>query len=754
MYIIFPILISIIFYNVHYILFNKKITKFKSHFIELIILILFSTIFSYTCFKNIKYIYSISFNILNCISLYIIYYYFYNLKCKNSIPKFFFIFLLFALSFYLEIYVFNFHHFETLSNKKENIDLKLSTNIKKTSDKEYIVLNNKDAYIEIKNINKHVKSLKVDICYTNNLPLEIIPSVTDESSNIYFNLSSRNISSIIPQSKYLVFDLVGNTNKIKINLPYLSSGDIFNINEIIINPVVPILFSYIRFMLVWIFLIIIYLIRPSSLFYKYKALDNFKYKKYILATIFTVSILAIFTLVNINPKLKNITYEDYFTAYDQYYKLSESLLHKKFYLEESPNNNLKKLSNPYDKTERQIKIGNNYKWDYAYYKGKYYVYFGIVPCLFLFLPFYIITGTHIPIYVSIFIGGVLCTFSIFYLIKKLIKQYFPNTPFLIYLELSFLMVISSNLLYIFKRPDFYSVPIIYGLFFTFLGLGLWISSLNNNSINKLKLILGSICIGLTLGCRPQLFLSCILGLVIFLPYLKSKKCNKEKIRNVFICFIPIIIIGICLMYYNYKRFNSPFDFGANYNLTTNDMTHKSKSFKRVFLGLFTYLFQPTTINSVFPFINCQSVNSQYLGKLITEPFAGGLIYNNLILFLSLFIFKFKKIFKNKNAFNLALISTILGIIIIIFDTIMSGILPRYIADFSWLFIISTIIIVMQLYDILKKKHQMMFLKVILIFIGAAFIYQFLFLFTDISLLLVDNNPISFYKMSYFLQFWL
>ena len=33
-----------------------------------------------------------------------------------------------------------------------------------------------------------------------------------------------------------------------------------------------------------------------------------------------------------------------------------------------------------------------YKWDRAFYNGKYYCYFGIVPALVFYLPYYLVTG--------------------------------------------------------------------------------------------------------------------------------------------------------------------------------------------------------------------------------------------------------------------------------------------------------------------------------------------------------------------------
>ena len=48
---------------------------------------------------------------------------------------------------------------------------------------------------------------------------------------------------------------------------------------------------------------------------------------------------------------------------------------------------LQKLQNPYDCSQRD---GLTYKWDRAFYSGKYYCYFGIVPALVFYLPYYLV----------------------------------------------------------------------------------------------------------------------------------------------------------------------------------------------------------------------------------------------------------------------------------------------------------------------------------------------------------------------------
>ena len=174
---------------------------------------------------------------------------------------------------------------------------------------------------------------------------------------------------------------------------------------------------------------------------------------------------------------------------------------------------------------------------------------------------------------------------------------------------------------------------------------------------------------LVAGCRPQFLVGSFFCFPIFYSYFKDKKLfTKENIKNIILFCIPYIIVAIGLMYYNYARFGSIFDFGANYNLTTNDMTKRGFVLGRIPLGIYTYLFEPLNFSHEFPFIKPSVIETNYLGKTISENFLGGAISVNILLILSLFVFKFKKYFKNKRLYTVACMSSIMAILVIIMDT--------------------------------------------------------------------------------------
>lgn len=69
---------------------------------------------------------------------------------------------------------------------------------------------------------------------------------------------------------------------------------------------------------------------------------------------------------------------------DQYERMAQSILNGHLYLEyEDVDPRLSEMENPYDPQARK-ELGIYYHWDHAFYNGKYYMYFGIVPVVFCF----------------------------------------------------------------------------------------------------------------------------------------------------------------------------------------------------------------------------------------------------------------------------------------------------------------------------------------------------------------------------------
>lgn len=87
------------------------------------------------------------------------------------------------------------------------------------------------------------------------------------------------------------------------------------------------------------------------------------------------------------------------TSNGQYARLANALLHGHTYLNLPVSPGLKALKNPYSLSARLAigKQGQFSFWDHAFYHGKYYCYYGIIPALIFFVPYQFLTGHYMTV---------------------------------------------------------------------------------------------------------------------------------------------------------------------------------------------------------------------------------------------------------------------------------------------------------------------------------------------------------------------
>ena len=131
-------------------------------------------------------------------------------------------------------------------------------------------------------------------------------------------------------------------------------------------------------------------------------------------------------------------------------------------MDEEPPEWLKTMENPYDKGSRdelQKQTGESYLFDVGYYDGHYYVYFGVVPVVLFYLPFYLLFHANFPTALGILLMGLLFVFGVSVLLFRFAHKHFDSVSLGAYLLLQLACVMCSGVLYIFKFPTFYSMPI-------------------------------------------------------------------------------------------------------------------------------------------------------------------------------------------------------------------------------------------------------------------------------------------------------
>jgi len=460
-------------------------------------------------------------------------------------------------------------------------------------------------------------------------------------------------------------------------------------------------------------------------------------------------------------------------VYQQYGALAHSLLNGRLDLEADPPAELLALDNPYDAGARDAAQINDIHWDHAFYNGRYYVYFGIVPCLLFQLPFEALTGIQNLAYAPCMVLlGLIFLAACFCVVGQAVRRWFPQASAAAYLLAVAAIALGSQFYYLLLRPYIYEYAILCGAALLMLGLWLWLSAASTPVEKRgalvVKLVFGSLCVALVAGCRPQMELFAVLCLPIFWPqYIRQKRLrSKQGITEAIAFVLPVILVALGLMAYNAARFGSPFDFGANYNLTSNDMTHRGFRIGRMAPALFTYFLSLPVVQAVFPYLAGTKMQTNFMGMTITEVFYGGALVSLPLLwaFAALPLLR-RRMARQKDLRAMVLLPVLLAVILAALDCQMAGVLYRYLSDYLtpllfaaalvWLWAESALAPRVQAAASGSILHtvQHMLQGAMLAAVAVGICYSFCVYFAAEPGLL-GQNPALYQNVSRLVQFWL
>lgn len=661
-----------------------------------------------------------------------------------------------ALTLVLELFVFNYKWLGSAFCKTEDVKPSVSSGASVRGNE--ISFSGDSGVIEYHDLNKEIKYLYFKPGNDKEGKASITVSAVDEANSSALSAPERTVVADVKQSQYIRLHFSGEIKDLKITVKGMNGKSITS-DCIALNTHVPLMFSWVRFLIVLFTLMILYILRPKSFIYKYK--PNLKNKYQLAVVILVVIVQSVFFWNMIHYNTNAVKWHQSYENHRQYYNLIESFKDGRVYLTDAPEK-LISLNNPYDIRERE-KEGVDYKWDHVYYDGKYYVYFGALPAVLLYLPYNLITGSNLPNYIAVFIFGIMIMIGILLLLWEIIRKWYRKTPFALYLMLSVVFGAVSGLAYAIQKPDFYLIPSLSALMFALFGLAFWLSAerKTDNGETKLipwRLVLGSLFIALTAGCRPQFLLAAVFGVMLFWNHAFKKRTlfSKEGLKPTISVCLPFIIVGAVVMWYNAARFGSPFDFGANYNLTTNDMTHRGFVFGRTGLGIFTYFLQPFSMNALFPFIHDFSSATAYQGLTLTEKLMGGVLWLYPVLLIGVYGAFKKNVFSDKRAYRMVYFSVIMAVVLGVLDAQMAGLLTRYFTDFVWLLMIASAVTVFAYYDrnVDNIKIRSRVVSITTILSNAAIILAFLSIFAHSEDSIQAANPTLYYTVQHLIAFWL
>ena len=635
------------------------------------------------------------------------------------------------LSLFVEVFVYNFRAIQSSEYKERSLISNAEIiNGYEPENGKYITRSElSPIIIEITDIGEKINNIHINAkAYDkendiSDYTLKI--AATDRANELYItSMPARTIFGDNSLSSYIPMQLSGSSDKLKITISSQKALTV-DIEDISINAPKPFSFDIFRVTFIFALALALYIVRPSSPIYDVK-LGSSKLQFLFTSLVVLAEIMLIYSIISTTGHFKELIA----SHQAQYQQLAESFRHGVLHLETKVPEFLLEMENPYDYALRTAQK-QYYYWDAALFDGHYYVYFGVVPVLLLFLPYNLITNKALPNDIAIFIFAILLIIGCFCLVRQIIKRYFPksNISYATYILLSLLLTNTSGILYIASYPDMYSIPIIAALAFTVCGLSLWLSALSSRRARAVKLALGSLCMALVAGCRPNILLFSFLFFPFFFgeiisAFREKRVFKKESIINALSFATPYILVAAGLMWYNNARFGSPIDFGANYNLTTNDMTSRGFVWERMGVAAFSYLFQLPKITSAFPFIRFCDFDSTYMGITIRESVYGGLLSYSPFLWIGFFIPKFKKTLSKYKVLIPAVMLMAFGVITPLLDAQFAGILQRYFCDFSLMFYLGALFAFLAVMaDAKDEEARNNMRKILLCCIAIAFVYQ-------------------------------
>lgn len=666
---------------------------------------------------------------------------------------------LFGITILMECTLFNYRHWESLRYKVlEEVEIKLGAGIEQIDQGYYKITNPAEAIINLSGFQAHVDNIYLDMKSDENLCIYIELYANDEANHLGIRLGETTIVTTVPASRYTRLHLSGISDyvQIKVNHP---EGFTFYMNSPKLNVIRPFVISTYRVIAIFICGCLITLFWPGkSKIYDTDLIINSFAKRVILTAFIFLHLIIIFLVSQLIKPDKSLSASlEINPAHDLYNELTDALMKGQVYLDRRPPKSLETMDNPYDPGLRyQVVVqeaGENFVVDYAYFNGKYYCYFGPVPAILFFIPARLILGIRCSTWDVVTLCTLLFCLAGFWLVYVLGKKYFKSLSFGLYLLMSSFYIWGSAVVYLVFFGVVYSLPIICGLLLGTTGLACWISAKGEGILKKRYLIMGSIFIALIMGCRLQMAIVLLLAFPIFREELISRQFfSKKGVGNTLCILTPFMIIGIMLMLYNYLRFQSPFDFGANYNLTGNDMTHRGIVFDRIPLAFFCYLFQPLNIIAKYPFMQMVNISNDYLGYTSAEPLFGGFFMMNLISSISLFVFHFKNLLKKNNVYGIAVLSFTFAIIIIMADTQMSGLTQRYMSDFGWLISLCAVLQIFSVEEVMSKQANIFRKAIVVLMFVCVFFNLWNVLIVGRYANIIAENPTVFYAIKYLLPF--
>lgn len=258
--------------------------------------------------------------------------------------------------------------------------------------------------------------------------------------------------------------------------------------------------------------------------------------------------------------------------YSYYYNLlTHGFMKGHLWLDTPADPFLATLKNPWNPQER----GDHGMHDASYFRGRYYIYFGVTPVILLFLPVRIATGLDVEQGAAclLFAWVGLCASAC--LVAWVRQRYFPRASLATAALALAGLGLADTVPLLLRRASIWETPIAcaYACFIT--GLCFLYCALHSRR-RATFLALASAAFGLAVGARPTYLLGCSALLVAPAYWIGEAGGLRRALRSrswwsgVMAAVLPAAAVGAGLAVYNFERFGHLAEFGQSYQMSGSD----------------------------------------------------------------------------------------------------------------------------------------------------------------------------------------
>lgn len=636
--------------------------------------------------------------------------------------------MLFFVAVLLDVLVFNIRFFQSSSYEEIPFGASHTLSVKGgiVNEDGTIILDEDSAAIKLHvgNINERLENVRIDVegidktvsyAYNSEIGVyDVKVSVQDEAlhekmndngktklENGMYELTEKKVLHSVPDSQYIWLETFGKTSDIEfLIIPQPDDTRSLRINDITFNAAKPFKLSPYRISVSFFILSIIYIFLFEKSIWNEDCITYKRWKVLLPIIVLCLSAVFIFSWDSQNMLLRDPAFVEYAT-------LARALANK--------NVSIGNASNIVKELDGNIVFWNGFSkevmFDYAMYNGKYYVYFGILPCLIFFLPYYLITGKDMINAVPVAILCLTIASELYILMGMIIRRYYRKTPYAARWLMTLAMICGMYLPLYMSIPDHYMIAIASGVALTLAGGMCWMHAWKKDGKVMIRfLALGACFFAAVSLCRPTLLLMGIAWfmVMIYLKRAEIAKFNKsEFIKSMFAIAIPYMAFASFCMYYNYIRFDSPLDFGADKNMTTIPFTGGSPYLPYVIARiLYEYLFSIPKYTTDFPFMVYEYWKQLFESSsalAVIKP-TGGIFITSPVLWCMLLCIAYRKNIHEKKLSVLMLATLATGMFLMVYAVVFTGnAADRYMMEFSFILFICAFTGIMEFYADAKEK---------------------------------------------------